>query len=338
MKTSRKLFSETLREIMEEKSYWNIVGTAGISIEAEKDFHHDDMLIKLGVECSLSYDKEVGYFIYALKPAVGIKGDLEGWVIMDSPGPLTKLYGQNFLRSMDSNPALFLDESNLILPALERLYEGYERSYMRTFSDVREGKSGAFIKKIAPFEHEKIEEFQKIILEAAIDLISDQNVRIRGEIPLLFGIWPAEKFAKEFNIGVDDLIYIEECIQESVDESKVVAKLNGFLGLIRVNFSFKKSSNTGSLRNRLELHALSTFFMRGETGPFVAELPNLLTKKNANWPLLGDIKYVKTLINSEISEIVAELTKKRKKEVSRPETLGPSGTSMAKRISGAKSL
>ena len=338
MKASRKLFSEILRETMEERGSWSAIGAAGMRVEAEKDFHYDDMLIKLGVECSLSYDKELGYFIYALKPAVGIKGKLGGWTIIDSPGSLTRLYGQNFLRSMDGNPALFLDESNLILPALERLYEGYERSYIRDLSDPREGRSGAFIKKIAPFEHEKIEEFQRIILGAAIDLISDQNVRIRGEIPLLFGIWPAEKFAKEFNIGVDDLIYIEECIQGSVDGSKVVAKLNGFLGLIRVYFSFKKSSDTGSLTNKLELHALGTFFMRGDTGPFVADLTNLLTKKKVNLSLLEDIKDAKTLINSEMSKIVAELAKKHKKEVSKPEILGPSGTSMAKGISGAKSL
>jgi hypothetical protein len=335
MRTSRKLFSEILREIIEEKSSWNVIGTAGMEIEAERDFYHRNLLIKLGVKCSLSYNKELRYFIYALKPVVGI-GGTEGWVIMDSPGSLTRLYGQNFLKGMDENPALFLDESSMALPMLERFYEGYDRSYIRDFSDKREG--GSFIKKIAPFEQEKIEELQQIILRAAIGLISDQNVRIRGEIPLIFGIWPAEKFAKEFNVGVEDLMYIEECMQESVDGSKVVTRLSGFADLVRISFLFKKLSEMGSLANKLELHALGTFFMKGDAGPFVAELLNFLAKKKVNRPLLDDTRAAKRLIHDEMSEIVTELVRRRKKEVSRPEILGSSGTSVAREISGAKSI
>lgn len=338
MKAPRKLFSEILTEIMDEKSPWSVIGAAGIEIEAEKDFYYRDLLVKLGVKCSLSYDKELRHFIYALRPVVGIKGGTEGWVILDSPGSLGRLYGQNFLKGMDGDPAMFLNESGLILPALERLYEGYDRSYTRDFSGGKEGGYGVFIKKIAPFEQERIEEFQRIILKAAIDLISDQNTRIRGEIPLLFGMWSAEKFVREFKIGVEDLMYIEECIQGSVDGSRVVAKLNGFAGILRASFSFKRLSDAGSLTNKLELHALGTFFMKGDAGPFVAELLNFLAKKKVDLPLLNNIEDVRMLILDKMGEIAKELVKKYRKEVSRLEVQGSSGTSVARGVSGAKSI
>ncbi|MGY0288070.1 MAG: hypothetical protein ACUX7D_04730 [Candidatus Methanodesulfokora washburnensis] len=335
MRTPRKLFSGILRDIMEEKSSWNVIGIAGMDIEAERDFYHRNLLIKLCVRCSLSYDKELRYFTYALKPIVGIEG-ADGWVVVDSPGSLTRLYGQNFLKGMDENPALFLDESSVALPILERFYEGYDGSYIGDFSDRREG--GSFVKRIAPFEQEKIEELQQIILRTAISLISDQNVGIKGEIPLIFGIWPAEKFAKEFNIGVEDLMYIEERMQESVDGSKVVTRLSGFAGIVRISFLFKKLSEVGSLANKLELHALGTFFMKGDAGPFVAELLNFLVKKKVNRLLIDDAKAVKELVHDEMNEIVKELVRRRRKEVSRPEILGSSGTSVAREISGAKSI